>query len=161
VRCGHAPIFMRFTVRVYYARRASTRHQFTEGERARVKFSSLHRKDVDAAVAKRSPAFAGGSNAFASIVACRGKAMLRTSARRAAAPSMISRGARAPPNRTEIFAKMTGVLLLGGRSTRVPTAAVSSGYERGIMSMSSRTCCRATSKASADSDHRCDASSST
>ena len=133
----HAPIFLRFTVRMYGATRVELSPQFTEVERAREKFSFNYiPEDVELLFREALTCFSSGAfNAFASMSRRAAQAMftdlgesgkLRLFDELNAVRDLAS---IAP----EIFTKMKSVLFGAELDARAAPLPLLDGYEAGIM----------------------------
>ena len=132
----HAPIFLRFTVRVYGAARIELSPQFTEVERAREKFSFTYiPEDVELLFREALTCFSNGAfNAFASM--CRRAAQAMFSDLGEAGKLRLFDELNAVRDLAsiapEIFTKMKNVLF-GAELDARSALPLLDGYEAGIM----------------------------
>ena len=132
----HAPIFLRFMVRVYGAARIELSPQFTEVERAREKFSFTYiPEDVELLFREALTCFSSGAfNAFASM--CRRAAQAMFSDLGEAGKLRLFDELNAVRDLAsiapEIFTKMKAVLFGAELDARSPLPLLD-GYEAGIM----------------------------
>src|SRR5580700_5534495 len=130
----HAPIFLRFTVRVYGATRVELSPQFTEVERAREKFSFTYiPEDVELLFREALTCFSSGAfNAFASM--CRRAAQAMFADLGEAGKLRLFDELNAVRDLAgiapELFAKLRTVLFGSDPEARLPLL---DGYEGGIL----------------------------
>jgi hypothetical protein len=132
----HAPIFLRFTVRLYGAARIELAPQFTEVERAREKFSFTYvPEDVELLFREALACFSQGAfNAFASMCRRSAQAMFADlgesgKLRLFDELNAVRDLANIAP---ELFTKMKSVLFGAELDTRSPLPMLD-GYEAGVM----------------------------
>ena len=132
----HAPIFLRFTVRVYGAARIELSPQFTEVERAREKFSFTYiPEEVEALFREALACFSHGAfNAFASMCRRTAQAMfadLGEAGKLRLFDELNAVRSLADINQ-EIFTKLRNVLFGAELDSRAGVPLLD-GYQAGIM----------------------------
>ncbi|HUO18198.1 MAG TPA: DUF4145 domain-containing protein [Steroidobacteraceae bacterium] len=132
----HAPVFLRFTVRVYGAARIELSPQFTEVERAREKFSFTYiPEEVELLFREALTCFSSGAfNAFASMCRRAAQAMFTDlgEAGRLRLFDELNEVRELANIAPEIFTKMKSVLFGAELDARSQLPQLD-GYEAGIM----------------------------
>src|ERR1700730_17748517 len=132
----HAPIFLRFTVRVYAAARIELSPQFSEVERAREKFSFTYvPEDVELLFREALTCFSQGAfNAFASMCRRTAQAMFADlgEAGKLRLFDELNAVRELANIAADIFTKMRNVLFGAELDARSPLPLLD-GYEAGVM----------------------------
>ena len=132
----HAPIFLRFTVRLYGAARIELAAQFTEVERAREKFSFTYvPEDVEVLFREALVCYSSGAfNAFASMCRRSAQAMFADlgEAGRLRLFDELNSVRELAELAPEIFAKMKNILFGAELDARAALPQLD-GYEAGIV----------------------------